>query len=326
MDGTIISQGRFTSAGTAQTIQIRSDVDWMEVTNFTETTAQTGNHGVSYRWQRGLATNNGFVTLRNAGATAVDARTSASLGVDGFTLVDTSVATLSAPVAITAISNVGVVATGNTAGVSVGSIVRLASAVGALQLCGIDFTVTAVIANTSFTIRVPANMVAANAPGANAVYRIVGFNPMFYPRRRTILRITQAAQAVITTSVDHGYTVGQDIRIVVPTTSAMTQINNLAGTVVAVTASTFTVAIDSTAFTAFAFPLTAAVPFTPAEATPFGEDTATALQLAVNVLGDATLNTGFIGMILGAGITSPAGSNGDVVYWTAGKSFSVDNQ
>lgn len=326
MDGTIITQGRFTSTGVAKTLQIRSDVDWMEVTNFTETTAQTGSHGVSYRWQRGLAANNGFVTIRNAGATAVDSRTSASLAVDGFTLVDSSVQSLSAPVAITSISNVGVVATGSTVGVSVGSIVRLANAAGALQLMGIDFTVTAVIANTSFTIRVPANMVAANAPGATAVYRIVNSNPIFYPRRRVILGISAAAAAVVTTSVDHGYTVGQDIRLVVPSTSGMVQMNGLLGAVTAVTASTFTVNIDSSAFTAFAFPLTAAVPFTPAESTPVGEDTASALAAGADILADATINTGFIGMILGAGITSPAGSNNDVIYWIAGKSFSVDNQ
>ena len=59
---------------------------------------------------------------------------------------------------------------------------------------------------------------------------------------------------------------------------------------------------------------------------PIGEDTATALALGANILGDATTNVGYFGMQLQAGAGSPAGVTDDVIYWVAGKSFSVNNQ
>ena len=34
MNGTILQQGSFTSDGTAKTLDIRSDVDWMQVLNY----------------------------------------------------------------------------------------------------------------------------------------------------------------------------------------------------------------------------------------------------------------------------------------------------
>lgn len=326
MDGTIIQQGRFTSTGVAKTLVIRSDVDWMYVYNFTEATTVTGSRGVSYYWQRGMAANNGFVDIRNAGGTAIDRRSSADLAVPGFTLVDSSVQLPGPLVTITNISNVGLVLTANTTGLSVGTIVRLMNATGAAQLGGQDFTVTAVNPGVSFTVRVPANMVAAAAPGAGAAYRIIAFDPIFYPRRRLISAVTAAASAVVTTTVDHGYLVGQEIRFNGFADSGMIQIEGLSGSITAVTASTFTVDIDSTTFTAFAFPLTGAIPVNVPQAVPLGEDTAVALAAGVDILTDATRNTAFLGMILGTGITSPAGSNNDVIYWRAGKSFSVDNQ
>jgi hypothetical protein len=45
-----------------------------------------------------------------------------------------------------------------------------------------------------------------------------------------------------------------------------------------------------------------------------------------NILNDASFNTNFIGVRLAPGIASPAGANADVIYWVAGKSFSVTNE
>ena len=97
----------------------------------------------------------------------------------------------------------------------------------------------------------------------------------------------------------------------------MIEINGLAGTVLAITQHTFTVDIDTTAFTAFAFPLTAAVPFSPAVVIPVGE------SATFGTLDDATENIGVMGIVLAPGITSPAGTAGDVILWRAGKSFNV---
>jgi hypothetical protein len=77
--------------------------------------------------------------------------------------------------------------------------------------------------------------------------------------------------------------------------------------------------IDTTGFTAFAFPLIAAVPCNFAVVKPLGEDSAT----APNVLADATENQSYIGIELSAGAQSPAGVVGDVIYWKAYKSFNL---
>jgi hypothetical protein len=112
----------------------------------------------------------------------------------------------------------------------------------------------------------------------------------------------------------------------------MTEMNNLYATIVAVnttltTGNTITLDIDSTAFTAFAFPTSSVgLAFTPAQVVPVGENSAEALVLGVDFLNDATINTGYIGMNLAAGANSPAGQSGNVIYWVAGTSFNVNNQ
>jgi hypothetical protein len=125
-------------------------------------------------------------------------------------------------------------------------------------------------------------------------------------------------------SVTHGFTVGQAVRIKVPAAYGMTEIDNLIGNITAISTAnnTITVDIDSSTFTAFAFPATADVPFTPALVVPVGMD---ATGSTANSLDDATDNVSFLGIELGAGIDGPAGSSSDVIYWRAGKSFSVSN-
>jgi len=160
---------------------------------------------------------------------------------------------------------------------------------------------------------------------------LIKYDPIFYPRRRFITKITQASLAVVTMCVTHGYKVGQLVRMVVPDAFGMTQMNGLQATVVAVnttttSGNTITLDIDSSAFSAFAFPVTADVPFSYAEVVPMGEDTAYALSQGVDILSDATVNTAEIGIILSAGDLAPAGNADDVIFWTAGSSFSIDNQ
>jgi hypothetical protein len=333
MDNTILQQGRFTTANTsAQIINIRSDIDWIRTMNLTQIAAAGVGNVVSY-WQRGMPTGQGL-SYTNAGGWAQFAAGA------GFTLINTSVSTPTAPITITATTSspTPLVTTTTTAGLSVGSIVRLSGVVTATQLNGVDFQVSAINSGTTFTIRGPfaAAMVAGTAT-ATAGYQIIPFDPYYYPRRRFIVAITQATSALVTTSVDHGYTVGQEVRFNVDPLNGMTQINGLMGTILTVpSTSTFTVNIDSSAFTAFTFPVTANPgAYTPAQVVPFGEDTAAALVAvpAVNILADATINTAFKGIQLaygagGAGpaaVGGPAGVNGDVIYWVAGQSFSVIN-
>lgn len=330
MDLTILQQGRFTSDGTAKTLQIRSDVDWMKVYNVTIAAAsQTTAVGVEYYWQRGFPAGAKWTYFKSNAANA--ANLSQYITSNGFTLVDSSAnpnGVLNAT--ITAISNaaIPVVSNSGTNGLVAGDVVRIINVASAQQVGGLDFTVGYnTLTSGTFSLDYMAQIVA----GTTGSWRKINFQPLFYPRRRVITKITQAAQAVITLSVTHGYKVGQAVRIYVPAVFGMTEMNGLLGNIVAIdttttTGNSITVDIDSSAFTAFAWPLSAAVPFTPAEVVPVGEDTAEALALSQDILSDSTVNTGYIGMVLAGGASCPGGASNDVMYWVAGKSFSVDNQ
>ena len=322
MDGTIITQGSFTSTGAAQLIPIRSDVDWMTVFNWTEFAlaagAKTQNHGFRYYWQRGMAANTGLMDYYTTnGAATVGTLATAT----GFTLYDTSVNNPLGAVATTgyAGANPPVITTGSTAGlVAAQSIVRLSGMAAAPTLCGIDFLVVNLVANTSITLPTLANAVAAGGAG---FYRVIPYNPLFYPRNRIVCNVTAAANPTVTTNVPHGFTIGQTVRFVVPAVNGMVELNGLTATVLTTpTVNTFTMSTSTVGFTAFAWPLIAVSPNSIAQVVPVGE---TANATYANLLDDATLNTGEIGIILAGGLTGPAGSNGDLIYWVAGKSFNM---
>ena len=78
--------------------------------------------------------------------------------------------------------------------------------------------------------------------------------PTIQPAVRAIIAISQSLPAVITTSFPHSYGVGMIVRIKVPLTFGMTQINDLQGTIIAVTDDTFDITIDSTNFDPFFIP------------------------------------------------------------------------
>ncbi len=329
------NQGRFTSNGSNKTLQIRSDLDWMWVYNQTEQYAAGSGNGCEFYWQRGMTQGRGTVYTKTAVTNALAVAQIAANS--GFYLIDSSVNIPGPSLALTGITagNPPVVNTANTSSLANGDVVRIFNTAGAKQLGGLDFTIGALSAGVSFTLAYMAQIASAN-PGAGT-FRKIPFSPLFYPSTRIITKISQATQAIVTLSVTHNYTVGQVVRFIVPTVTAttygMTQLDGVQATIVAINqadadgvTNTITIDIDTTGFSPFAFPLTSAPGFTPAQVVPMGENTAEALNLGANILGDATVNTGYIGIQLIAGNGSPAGTNGDVIYWVAGKSFSVDNQ
>ena len=311
MDGTIIQQGRFTSTGETVELQIRSDVDWMEVYNRTQwATTNTPGRGVKFYWQRGLDAGEAFGFAKDAAADTLEGQFIAS---NGFTLLDTSgspLDTLNAT--ITAISTAAIPVATNSGinGLSAGDVVRIIDVTDAQQLGGFDFTVgNNTLTLTTFSLDYMSLLAGAGVAGS---WRRIRFQPQFYPRHRFATVITQASNAVVTMSVTHGFTAGQAVRFRVPAAYGMTEIDGLIGNITAVSTAnnTITVDIDSSTFTA-------------ALVVPVGQ---TANGTFANTLDDATDNQSFIGMELGAGINGPAGSTDDVIYWRAGKSFSVTNE
>ncbi len=328
MDNTIIQQGRFTSTGVAVTLDIRSDVDWMSIINYTIADAdQTTAIGVEFYWQRGMAADTGIQYLKSNAANAANLTDAMASG--GFTLIDSSVQTPEAAVTGTDITKATpAVCTATSHGYVTGDIVRIYSTDTMAQLDGLEFSVTRSNAN-DFTLTNLDTNISNFTAATEFIARRIPFNPQFYPRNRVITDISAAGSAIITLAVTHGLTVGQEVRLNVPTIWGMTQMDTLLGGITAIGTAdasgftnTITVNIDSSAFTAFAWPASTAAPLTFAQVVPVGE---TADATNANLLDDATDNQSVLGMRLASGTASPAGANADVIYWRAGKSFSVSN-
>lgn len=329
------NQGRFTSTGMATTIVLPAGVDWMWIKNITQSYEAGGGQGVEFYWQLGMTQGRGTIYTKT---TTTNALAVAQIAANaGFYLVNSSVNIPGPSLSLTGITGdfPPVVNTANTASLNNGDTVRIFSTVGALQLAGLDFTIDDISAGVSFQLAYMLSIANAN-PGAGT-FRRIPYNPLYYPPVRLITNISQDTQAIVTLSVNHTFTVGQSVRLIVPTVTAtafgMTELNGVEATIVAINqadhngfTNTITIDQDTTGFTIFAFPLTTDPGFTPAQVVPIGENTAVALNLGANILGDATINTGIFGMQLQGGAGSPAGVADDVIYWVAGKSFSVNNQ
>ncbi len=328
--------------------------------------------GYEFYWQRGMANGTGIVQYK-ANGTAV--KNGDTLVSGGFTLYDPSnqdpsaLPALGPSVAFTAISNATrpIVLTASTAGLYVGAVVRLFVQSGdtalASDVTGIDFVVGTIVVNTSFTLLTSTNPLQ-NAPGlttGTGHWRLVNYPPLFYPRHLNIVKITQAVNAQVSTAVAHGLTPGQEVRFNIPAVSGMVELNSnqnslfIAATILTVVDDyNFTIDVDTSGFTAFTYPTVAQQPSSFPEVTPVGENTGVSLITVANqvpsigglqifntnsgILADSTVNTGFLGMILGNGgngtelttpILGPSGSiawssgnvpTGDVMYWLAGKS------
>lgn len=343
---TIIEQGSFIAPATIvnKVIPCRIDPDWIEVWNYTQFGTSTQYAGVKYYWQKGMAQG---TALAEYHAAATSVTNSYLMTSGGIFVLDTSSQIPGPKTAITTgTSNAAapVVTTSNTtnvfagSGTTVGTIVRFmnSGSTDALpaNLCGFDYEVGALSSGASFTMRWSA--ATAFAAGTLGHYTIVPFDPIFYPRARYILNIQGSATTGttntvrVTTSVSHGYTVGQKIRLNVPAVFGTIELDGVLGTVTAVVSNgVFDLDVVSNAsITAFAFPAAALSPFVFAQAVPVGENTAAALAAGVNVLGDAEENQAAINIVLGTGmgattILGPAGSAAaDVLYWRAGRSFS----
>lgn len=299
--------GSYTSDGTARNINVplahvgaNVRVELYNRTNF----ASTANPGVVKRswWQAGMA-DDSWRGVQNTNGAATDQTTGAA--ANGFTLIDTNQTNqFAAPLVGTAITAASpAVATDAGHPYVVGDIVRVTNTTGMLQIAGYDFEITAVAGNDFTFGFLPAAGFAAAATALTT--RRLRYQDIFAPRKRFITAITQAAQAVVTLSVSHGYVVGQLVRFSIPAAFGMVEMDGLTGEITAIntTTNTMTVDINSTGFTAFAFPdsATAALGVTPAMIVPAGED---------QILTGAEQNVGFSAIHVG---TSVVGALNDVV-------------
>lgn len=345
MEDSILMQGKFTQTAAEKAINLvlRSDVDWIKVYNHTKIAAAGGDTAAYYYWQRGMSVDTGYKWTMTALAT--NALVISNMTSGGFTLIDTTVLTPgrlngSAGTAnITGISDdpTPVVANDGDNHLQNGDIVRIFNTQTGTQLSAIDIEVSGVAAG-AFTLTYCKGDIFGGGVGGTASWRQIPYDSVYYPKLRYITDISApAATTTITTSVTHGYKVGQQVKFDMgyyknsnlAASSKCNELNGLVGTIISVNtgANTFTVDIDSTLFSLFVFPIhTLTVDgYTPATVIPVGMDTTEALNLGVDAFTDKTFNDSYIGIKLGGGANHPGGASGDVVYWVAGKASFVDN-
>lgn len=113
-------------------------------------------------------------------------------------------------------------------------------------------------------------------------------NPAYVPAMRLILTITKSYPATVTTSLDgliagnHGYSTGLIVRFQIPIACGMQQLDGYSGEITVTGLTTFTIALDTTAFDVFAIPV---APFpvwadTCAQVLPIGENNSMLTQAA----------------------------------------------
>lgn len=312
--------GSITSTGSVYNLNLGFLPSYIQIFNYTQANS-TANPGVMKRaqWQAGMPAASALL-VKNTNGAATDETTLATTG--GFTLYDGAASVLLGPaIAGTTITKANpAVATAAGHGLTTGDTVLMTNNVVMKQLGGLYFTVTVTGANT-FTIPINTNVANFTAE-TGFVIRKLQVGPLYYPQRATIVGITAANPIVVSTSTAHGLTVGQKVRLHVPSKFGMVQANNLSGVITAVTAATFTLgSIDSSAFTAFGWPAAGSIPFTFPEVIPFGSGptpvTVGGLTYYTDLLDDATLNTQFQGITLGSSV---CGAAADVIYYLAARS------
>jgi hypothetical protein len=314
--------GTFTSTGVQFNLSIPSGYNKIELYNITDLGSSASNTDVMYAvGTSSMPAGAANYWPKTSGAATFG--TGATISSGGFTfLSDSATTAIGSSVVTTSVTQASpaVVATGTTTSlVAASSVVRLFGQTGMQQLSGMDFTVGTISASTSFQLAylISSGFAAAATTGS---YRIINATSRYYPRSRYITAISVATSAVITLSVTHGYTAGQSVRIYVPSAFGMTQINGLLGNITAIntTTNTITVDIDSSAFTAFAFPTSAiaAAGVTFAQVVPVGED---AVSTYANLLDDATDNQSLSGVTVGTTVQT----SGVLYQWIASRGVSI---
>lgn len=344
---TILTGGSFTSTGAGVKIPLPSSADYFVTTNITQmplapaTAVVVRAEWYGSKFGAGAtAANDGIRWKKSTSTSAINIDTFAtSAASNGFTYVTSSpVVEAQAANAITGITaaNPAVVTQTNT--YSNGDIVYLYNTTGMLQIAGMPFQISSVSGSGYTLLGLPATVSNGFAAAGTAGFtrRVSKFNAV-EPEYIFITNISQASQAVVSTSVDPSdhYVVGDLIHFSVPSSFGMTQISQKTGRIVAVNAVSatsnigaynVTVNIDTSAYTAFAFPASSSSPTAQLFATfaMAGQqvqfDPVSLVQTGYEFQ-KSPFHTGtFVPfMFLSGGAQSPAGANLDMINWSCYK-------
>jgi hypothetical protein len=333
MPFTIVTEGTFTqpSPAISQYIPLPSGADYFVSTNLTQM-ATTANPGVNIRgeWYGGGLTNSGdgLSWTKTNSANAININTYVTNGATGFTYV-TAYPAPQAALTGTTITNAtpAVASVVNT--YSNGDQVVIYNSVGALMYSGMPFTISSV-SGTTFTL------LGLNTPGSAAtsfMVRKIAPASMVTPPSLYITAITQATQGKVTTSQINNLVVGQKIEFTIPGSFGMVQLNNFnqpQNQPIIITAIVdnynFLINVNTTGYTAFAFPASSGSPTTQLFATIAPAGQAATYNPITNVttgynFTTVPFKTGLFVpyMYLPSGAQNPAGSANDVIVYQAYK-------
>jgi hypothetical protein len=268
-------------------------------------------------WQSGMAAASALCTANTNGA-ATD--TSSFLSAGGISVIAASAnqyGSRQTGSGVTA-ANPGVV-TINSHGYATGDVVLIEGTTAMLQLSGIPWEVTSTGANT-FNIG-NAFSTAGFAAAATAVAAQKLLYPgVFTPQLSYVVKVTTGSTTTIECSYPHGYAVNQTVRFKVPSQWGMTQLDGLKGVISSVTTYGFVVNINSSAFTAFAFPTSAvaAAGVSPATCEVIAED--------ASIFSGSAVDNGYYAVQIGNSATAGAAvlsANSALCLWRAQKSAKV---
>ncbi len=355
-------QGTFTAGtlGSAGTIPTTVSVNCgflpsrVELINMSALTAMTGgppvaNPGANYLTYRALweqAFADAVIPFTLVEAMSPSALTSSIQPVlaNGITLYDGHAASPSQLVLGSAIAGTNTaIATAtftitSTATLYIGATILMTANSVNRQLGGMFFTVATIPNTTTFTIANAGWLNTANFTNGAETFnvQIVTTPSLYYPANAQIVSISKAASgAVVTTSTNTRLTVGQQVRLYVPSIYGMTQANFKTAVISAVSGNQVTLGganslgvsngLNSSTFSTFAWPDAGSVPISPAIMVPMGSGPyPNALgNYTYTTLEDATINEAYQGFQVGSGILATASTTvfgvtaGDVFAWTA---------
>jgi hypothetical protein len=290
----------------------------MHVINYTVADAnQTDAIGVEYYFQRGMSPGTGIEYKKSNAANAANLTDAMASG--GFTPIP---AAASAVITGTTITKADPpVATATAHGLSDGDVVLFRNLTEMPQIALVAFTIGSVTTDTFELTYFDTN--TSNFTQESA-FEVVKASPFTWRGAfNNVVAVTTGTTTQITTAAaddEVKYAVGNILKFSIPPAFGMVELDGLQGEVLSFNSSTntYTVDIDSTGFTAFAWPAASAVPFSLPNVIQVGTNGTTSVH--------SVTNEGFIGMSLAAGNDSPAGNTNDVIYWRAGKSVSVTNE
>lgn len=321
---TLIEQGSFTSDGTAKQISLPGGADYFTTFNKTQAaTTQATGRGVEFKWFEGDTADYAWEYKKT---NSTDALNLVQVTSGGFTYVESEPAPEAAKTGTTITQAAGAVCTVTSHGYAVGDVVRIYNNTAMKQISGMVFTVTAVGGANSFTIGYLDSSGFAAPETAFSVRRIAKLAPVL-PQFHFVTAVTQATQGVVTFSATHNYKLGDVLYFRVNSLFGMVQLDQVSAKVVAVDTSLNTVTLDlnTSAFTAFAFP---AASYYPNIVFPVGTvsgknglvDDYFAANPVTFPLDPYRTSTTYPYMSLAPGAQSPAGSSSDVIVWQAFRS------